>query len=108
MCVCVCGGGGTVRKSDFFPRSCFLQKEKVHQAKRQMRATLKEYPYIFQKYFLNSQLEKQIQDPGIPPFSRCSLSPSHGTLRYDFGVLLWVTESIDINFCDYRVRNYQF
>ena len=65
-----------MRKSDFSSILIFT-KEKFPQsiqAKRQMQAFLKEYPYIFQKYFLNSQLEKKflaIQDPGILPFWHC-------------------------------------
>ena len=54
----------TVQKV-IFSSIIIFEKEKLPQfieVKRQMRAGLREYPYIFQKYFLNSQLEKT--DPG--------------------------------------------
>ena len=55
----------TVRKSDFLSSILIFAKEKVPhfiQAKRQMRAGLKQYPYIFQKYFLN--WKNVPRDPG--------------------------------------------
>ena len=83
--------GATVWKSDFFPRSWFWKKSSQFiQAKRQMRADLKEHhialwpiqsfryntkifkgykrvtKFLLEKYFLNSQLEKCSSRSSIP------------------------------------------